>query len=76
MAQKEFTVMELSQFNGENGKPVYVAHQGKVFDVSGSKLWRGGLHMKRHHAAKDLSTDFKAAPHGEEVLGDIPRSVF
>jgi predicted heme/steroid binding protein/uncharacterized membrane protein len=73
MAQKEFTLTELSQFNGENGKPVYVAYQGKVFDVSGSKLWRGGIHMKRHHAAKDLSTDFKAAPHGEEVLGRYPQ---
>ena len=73
MAQREFTLGELSQFNGENGKPVYVAYQGKVFDVSASKLWRGGVHMKRHHAAKDLSTDFKAAPHGEEVLGRYPQ---
>jgi predicted heme/steroid binding protein/uncharacterized membrane protein len=73
MAQKEFTVMELSQFNGENGVPVYVAYQGKVFDVSGSKLWRGGVHMKRHHAARDLTTDFKAAPHGEEVLARYPQ---
>ena len=73
MAQKEFTLMELAQFNGENGKPVYVAYQGKVFDVSNSKLWKGGLHMKRHHAAKDLTTDFKSAPHGEEVLARYPQ---
>jgi len=73
MAQNEFTLMELSQLNGEDGKPVYVAYQGKVFDVSGSKLWRGGIHMKRHHAARDLSTDFKAAPHGEEVLARYPQ---
>jgi len=73
MAQKEFTVTELSQFNGENGRPVYVVYRGKVFDVSGSKLWRGGIHMKRHHAARDLTTDFKAAPHGEEVLARYPQ---
>ena len=73
MAQNEFTLTGLSQFNGEDGKPVYVAYQGKVFDVSGSKLWRGGIHMKRHHAARDLSTDFKAAPHGEEVLARYPQ---
>jgi len=73
MVQKGFTLIELSQFNGENGKPVYVAYQGKVFDVSNSKLWRGGVHMKRHHSAKDLTTDFKAAPHGEEVLERYPQ---
>jgi predicted heme/steroid binding protein/uncharacterized membrane protein len=73
MAQKEFTSMELSQFNGENGKPVYVAYQGKVFDVSNSKLWKGGLHMKRHHGAKDLTADFKSAPHGEDVLARHPQ---
>jgi predicted heme/steroid binding protein/uncharacterized membrane protein len=73
MTQKEFTLMELSQFNGEDGKPVYVTYQGKVFDVSNSKPWRGGIHMKRHRAAKDLTTDFKAAPHGEEVLERCPQ---
>ncbi len=72
-ALKEFTSAELNQFNGENGKPVYVVYQGKVFDVSESKLWRGGVHMKRHHAGKDLTTDFKAAPHGEEVLARYPQ---
>jgi predicted heme/steroid binding protein/uncharacterized membrane protein len=70
---KEFTPEEVAQFNGENGKPVYIVYQDKVFDVSGSKLWKGGLHMKRHHAGKDLTTDFQAAPHGEEVLGRYPQ---
>jgi len=47
---KEFELEELKQLNGDNGKPIYVAHQGKVYDVSNSKMWKGGLHMKRHHA--------------------------
>ena len=45
---KEFDSSELAQYNGENGKPIYIAHAGKVYDVSESKLWRNGLHMKRH----------------------------
>lgn len=65
---KEFDSEELTKFNGGNGSPVYIAHQGKVYDVSESKRWKGGLHMKRHHAGADLSTDIQAAPHGPEVL--------
>ena len=70
---KEFDSEELAKFNGENGNPVYIAHQGKVYDVSESKRWKGGLHMKRHHAGADLSTDIKAAPHGPEVLEGFPQ---
>jgi predicted heme/steroid binding protein/uncharacterized membrane protein len=72
-AIKEFTSEEVARGNGENGKPMYIVHQGRVFDVSNSKLWKGGLHMGRHHAGKDLTTDFQAAPHGEEVLARYPQ---
>lgn len=66
---KEFDSETLAAFNGkQEGKPVYVAREGKVFDVSASKLWKGGTHMKRHQAGNDLSVDFAAAPHGEEVF--------
>src|SRR5271157_1911283 len=70
---KEFDAEALAQFNGQDGRPVYIAYQGRVFDVSGSKLWATGLHMKRHNAARDLSTDIEAAPHGEEVFDRYPR---
>lgn len=66
---QEFDPETLAQFDGrEGGKPVYVAHEGKVYDVSASKLWRGGMHMRRHQAGRDLSVDFAGAPHGTEVL--------
>ncbi len=70
---KEFSSEELRQYNGEGGKPIYIAHEGKVYDVSNSKLWRAGLHMKRHHAGKDLTTDIQAAPHNAEVLERYPQ---
>ena len=70
---KEIDSREMSAHNGQDGKPVYIAHQGKVFDVSESKLWKGGLHMKRHHAGKDLTTDIQGAPHGTEVLERYPQ---
>jgi predicted heme/steroid binding protein/uncharacterized membrane protein len=65
---KKIDSEELSKCNGKDGSPVYIAHRGKVYDVSESKLWKTGLHMKRHAAGKDLTTDIQAAPHGPEVL--------
>ena len=41
---------------------MYIAQGGKVIDVTASKLWKGGLHMKRHRAGSDLSADIAAAP--------------
>ncbi|UCH20200.1 MAG: cytochrome b5 [Deltaproteobacteria bacterium] len=70
---KEFDLKELSEYNGENGKPVYIAHQGRVYDVTASKLWKGGLHMQRHHAGTNLTTDIQAAPHDTEVLERYPQ---
>lgn len=41
--------------------------------MTASKLWKTGLHMKRHHAGKDLTTDIQAAPHKLEVLDRYPQ---
>jgi predicted heme/steroid binding protein/uncharacterized membrane protein len=70
---KKFSPQELAEFKGEDGKPIYIAHGGKVYDVSGSKLWKGGLHMRRHHAGSDLTADIQAAPHGTEVFERYPQ---
>ncbi len=65
---KEFNPDDLAEFNGEGGKPVYIAHGGLVYDVTESRMWRTGLHVMRHHAGRDLTADIQAAPHGPEVL--------
>jgi predicted heme/steroid binding protein/uncharacterized membrane protein len=70
---KEYDLESLSTFNGKDGKPVYIAHKGRVIDVSMSKLWKTGLHMKRHKAGDDLTSDIEAAPHGPEVLDIYPQ---
>lgn len=65
---KNFSAEDISRSDGKDGKPALVVVDGKVFDVSASKRWPGGLHMRRHQAGSDLSSDLKAAPHGPEVL--------
>ena len=70
---KEFDLESLLKFNGQDGNPVYIVHQGRVIDVTNSKFWKTGLHMKRHQAGKDLTADIEAAPHGTEVLDRYPQ---
>jgi predicted heme/steroid binding protein/uncharacterized membrane protein len=70
---KSFTQEELAKCNGQDGKPVYIAHKGNVYDVSESRMWKGGLHMRRHNAGTDLTTDIHAAPHGTEMLERYPQ---
>jgi predicted heme/steroid binding protein/uncharacterized membrane protein len=65
---QEFDIAELEKYDGKNGMPVYVAYKGNVYDISDSKLWRNGLHMKRHHAGRDMTTDIQGAPHEPDVL--------
>jgi predicted heme/steroid binding protein/uncharacterized membrane protein len=70
---KSFTEEELAGFNGKDGKPAYIAHKGKVYDVTESKMWKGGRHMNRHNAGGDLSADISAAPHDPGVLERVPQ---
>ncbi|MBW2471288.1 MAG: cytochrome b5 [Deltaproteobacteria bacterium] len=70
---QEFELAELEKFDGNEGRPVYVAYKGKVYDVSDSKLWRNGLHMKRHQAGQDMSADIQGAPHEPDVLERFPQ---
>ena len=70
---KTFTEEALAEYDGRNGKPVYIAHKGSVYDVSESRMWKGGRHMNRHNAGGDLTADIQAAPHDTEVLERYPK---
>ena len=65
---RTFTRKELEEHTGKNGKPAYIAYQGKVYDVSQSDLWSSGEHMGLHEPGKDLTDELELAPHREEVL--------
>lgn len=66
--ERSISLRELGENSGKEGKPTYVAYNGKVYDVSRSRLWRNGVHMKIHQAGRDLSASMAAAPHSDEVL--------
>jgi predicted heme/steroid binding protein/uncharacterized membrane protein len=65
---KEITPEELSKNNGKNGSPAYIAVDGKVWDMSSSKMWSNGHHVNTHHAGQDLSIALQAAPHSMKVM--------
>jgi len=67
-AEKKFTLEELKQYDGKNGKPAYIAYKGKVYDVTDNYLWLDGNHQGEHEAGKDLTEEMAQAPHGEETL--------
>ncbi len=69
---RRITEEELQRNDGRDGRPAWVARNGKVYDVSGSRLWSGGMHQRRHQAGKELTADFAAAPHDEGVLQRVP----
>lgn len=62
------TLEKLKQYNGQNKQKAYVAYKGKVYDVTGSHLWKNGIHKKIHKAGLDLTDAMENAPHTEEVF--------
>ncbi len=67
-SEKQFTIEELKEYNGKNGKPAYIAYKGKVYDVTDDYLWTDGEHQGEHSAGADLTEEMSLAPHMEDVL--------
>ena len=67
-ATQKFTLEELGKFDGKEGRPAYVAYNGKVYDVTNAYLWIDGNHMGEHDAGRDLIQGMAASPHGDRVV--------
>jgi predicted heme/steroid binding protein len=63
----EYTIAQLALRNGEDKPEVWVAFEGRIYDVSKSKLWRNGKHYE-HWAGQDLTAELAHAPHSELVF--------
>jgi predicted heme/steroid binding protein/uncharacterized membrane protein len=58
----------LLKHDGKEGRPAYVAVEGKIYEVTGNRLWKNGMHMNRHQAGTDLTEAIAASPHGKDIL--------
>jgi len=63
---------ELAGYDGREGRPAYVAVNGKIYDFTGSKLWAVGNHMQQHQAGQDLTEELLSAPHVRAVVERFP----
>lgn len=71
----DLNLEQLKEFDGKNGRPAYVAVNGTIYDVTLSRLWRGGEHDPSHgdaYAGKDLTLELEKSPHGDKHLKDFP----
>jgi predicted heme/steroid binding protein len=68
MAEQEFTTESLAEYDGKEGRPAYIAFEGKVYDVTSSGMWEDGQHEGEHYAGTDLTADMDFAPHLADAL--------
>ncbi len=69
----DLSLAELGQYDGQEGRPAYIAFRGTIYDVSDSKLWKNGNHMGRHPSGVDLTEILSQAPHGDDKVMAMPR---
>ena len=67
-AERKFTLEELKNYDGKDGRPAYIAYKGKVYDVTDDFLWAEGDHQGEHAAGRDLTEEMALAPHGDDVV--------
>lgn len=71
----DLTREQLKEFDGKNGRPAYVAVNGVIYDLTVSRLWRGGEHDPSHgeaYAGRDLTHVLDQSPHGDKHLKEFP----
>lgn len=69
--EQTFTLEELSQYDGQDGRRAYYAFEGVVYDVTDSPLWKLGKHFE-HSAGEDLTGALEGAPHGDAIVKAFP----
>ncbi|WP_246577924.1 cytochrome b5 domain-containing protein [Clostridium psychrophilum] len=70
--QRNFTLEELSKYNGIGGNPAYVSVNGVVYDVSSIQSWAGGAHFGVS-AGIDATKIFSTCHAASKILDKLPK---
>jgi predicted heme/steroid binding protein len=62
-----YTKAQLALRNGQDRDEVWIAFEGRIYDVRKSRLWRTGNHYE-HWAGQDLTEELQDAPHTDYVF--------
>lgn len=62
-----FTMEEIAQYDGKDGRPAYIVVDGVVYDVSNVRQWSSGAHFGFGPGA-DVTEALAAGPHGASQL--------
>ncbi len=63
----EYSKQQLALRNGVDREEIWIAFEGKIYDVAKSRLWKNGQHYE-HWAGQDLTEELKDAPHNAHVF--------
>jgi membrane-associated progesterone receptor component len=70
--QRNFTLAELTTFDGKNGRPAYVAVNGIVYDVTNNRAWAAATHFGLV-SGKDYTQEFASCHAGQQsILAMLP----
>ncbi len=63
-----FTMDEIAEYDGQDGRPAYIVVDGTVYDVSAVPQWSGGAHQGVA-AGQDVTEALRTmSPHDDSIL--------
>lgn len=66
--ERVFTSEELAAYDGQDGRPAYIAVDGVVYDVTEVRQWSSGTHFGFEAGADVTEALSGSAPHGANQL--------
>lgn len=67
---KMFSISELSNYDGTNGNPAYVAVNGTVYDVTNNPAWAAATHFGLK-AGTDVTEAFASCHANKDLLSEL-----
>lgn len=72
LPNQTFTIQELSNYDGKNGRPAYVAVNGVVYDVTNNRAWAAATHFGLV-SGRDYTQEFASCHAGQQsILATLP----